>query len=256
LGLSFDRIADKYDSTRGYPETVMEDILSALEQVLDKDMLVLDAGVGTARFARPLQLRGYQIVGIDISKRMLSKAKEKGTEDLIRSDMCTMPFRDGVFAVTLSIHVLHLISTWRCALVEVGRVTTDKFASVAFNREESPAEELRRFYDQTCADLGYVVHHPGLRERELPDLLPPDRQLVITNHEHPIDAQSMIDDFENRTYSNQWLVPEEIHEQAIQALREKYEGTEQIIGREKISLLEWSIDRVWEFASGPDPPLR
>jgi hypothetical protein len=66
----------------------------------------------------------------------------------------------------------------------------------------------------------------------------------------------MIDDFENRTYSSQWMVPEEIHQQAIQALREKYEGVQQIMGKEKISLLVWGIEKIWEFATGPDPAMR
>ncbi len=256
MALSFDRIADKYDATRGYPDKVMEDILRALEGALDKDSKILDAGVGTGRFAKPLQDRGFDVVGIDISKRMLEKAWDKGTRGLLRANMCDLPFADDVFSTTMSIHVLHLISTWRCALVEVGRVTTDNFISVAFNKEDSPAEDLRRFYERTCRDLGYLVGHPGLRERELPELLPPDSETIITSHEHPILVQDMIDDFESRTYSSQWMVPEEIHEQAIAALRERYDGVDEFVGRERISLLTWSIDKVWEFASGPDPGLR
>jgi SAM-dependent methyltransferase len=256
MTVSFDRIADRYDTTRGYPDEVMKDILQALERTLDRKKRILDAGVGTARFAKPLQDIGFDVIGIDISKRMLAKARGKGAENLFRGDLCDMPFRDDTFGTTMSIHVLHLISTWRCALVEIGRVTTDNFISVAFNKEESPAEELRRLYDQICADLGYRVRHPGLRERELPDLLEPDSASVITLHEHPIDVQGMIDDFETRTYSSQWMVPEEIHEQAIEALRQKYDGVQEIMGREKISLLVWNIDKVWEFASGPDPGMR
>ena len=235
---------------------MMKDILGAVQRTLDPGKRILDAGVGTGRFAKPLQDIGFDVVGIDISKRMLAKAREKGAENLFRGDLCDLPFRDDSFGTTMSIHVLHLISTWRCALVEIGRVTTDNFISVAFNKEESPAEELRRLYDQICADLGHNVRHPGMRERELPDLLPPSMSSVITSHEHPIDVQGMIDDFETRTYSSQWMVPEEIHEQAIEALREKCDGVQEIMGREKISLLVWDIDKVWEFASGPDPGLR
>jgi SAM-dependent methyltransferase len=256
MTVSFDRIADRYDTTRGYPDEVMKDILDALERTLDREKRILDAGVGTGRFAKPLQDTGFEVVGIDISKRMLAKAKAKAAENLFRGDLCDMPFRDGAFGTTMSIHVLHLISTWRSALAEIGRVTTDNFISVAFSKEESQAEELRRFYDHICADLGYRVRHPGLRERELPELLPPDMSSVITSHEHPIDAKTMIDDFESRTYSSQWMVPEDIHQQAIDALREEYAGVGRITGREKISLLVWSIDKVREFASGPDTDTR
>lgn len=252
MDVSFDRIADRYDSTRGYPEHTMKDILAALEKVLERHLAVLDAGVGTGRFAKPLQDLGFDLVGVDISKRMLDHAKEKGTANLLRANVLNLPFRDAAFGTTLSIHVLHLVSDWRDALKEISRVTTERLVSVAFNKEDSPAEDIRRFYDSTCEELGCIIRHPGMRERELPDLLEPDRDDVIVYHEHPISVADMIRDFETRTYSSQWMVPDEVHEQAIEALREKYEGVEQVIGKERISLLVWRCERLWEFANTTD----
>ncbi len=83
MGISFDRVAEKYDTTRGYPEHVMEDILNALDSRLKPDDLILDAGMGTGRFAAPLQARDYRIVGIDIAGRMIRKAQEKGVENIL-----------------------------------------------------------------------------------------------------------------------------------------------------------------------------
>lgn len=252
MSLSFDRIADRYDQTRGYPETIMEDILRALSGSLKKGRLVLDAGVGTGRFAKPLQDMGFDIVGVDLSPRMLLKASEKDTKDLVRGDITMLPFQDRVFWATLSIHVLHLVPSWRLALTEITRVTTDKYISIAFRKEDSPAEEIREFYDKMCTELGCRVRHPGLRERELPDYLEPDVDKLIVTHEHPVSVDDMIKDFENRTYSSQWLVPEDIHQQTIQAMREAFQGDEFVIGREKISLLEWDIFKLWKFATGPE----
>lgn len=251
MAYSFDRVAERFDETRYYPDNVMTQIVSSLANALQDGARVLDAGVGTGRFANPLQKKGYEVVGLDISPRMLDKAKEKGTENLFRGDLCAIPFTDSSFSAAMSIHVLHLISTWRCALGEIGRVTTDKFLSVAFNREESPAEELRRLYERVCEENGFEIHHPGMRERELPDLLPADRQSVITLHEHPIEVAKMLSGYEDRILSCQWLVPDEVHEIAMKALREQYNGVVQIFGREKISLLEWDMDRVRGFAAGP-----
>ena len=254
MSLSFDRVADRYDQTRGYPETIMEDILGALEKSLQRDGLILDAGIGTGRFAKPLQDRGFDIVGIDLSPRMLRKAKEKGTTGLVRGDITLLPFQDRVFWATLSIHVLHLVPKWREALTEISRVTTDRFVSIAFRKDDSPAEEVREFYDRMCTELGCRVGHPGLRERELPDYLSPDADKLIVTHEHPIRVEDMINDFESRTYSSQWLVPEEIHQQAIAALREEFSRDDSVVGRERISLLEWDVYRLWKFATGPDIP--
>lgn len=244
MGISFDRIADRFDATRGYPEDVMDDILDAISKTLPEHAKVLDAGVGTGRFAEPLQSRGFDITGVDISRRMLGKAREKHVENLMRSDLCRLPFIDDTFHSALSVHVLHLISDWRCALSEIGRVTAVKFLSIAFNREGSPAEDIRNFYDSVCAELGFDIRHPGLRERELPDLVPPDSQTTITVHEQPVNVPSLIDDYESRTYSSQWPIPEEIHLQAIERMRQEYQGVEQVIGRERISLLQWDVKRI------------
>jgi len=244
LSVSFDRVAEKYDATRGYPEHIMEDILNALGRRLKPEDLILDVGMGTGRFAAPLQARGYRIVGIDIAGRMIKKAQEKGVENILRADLLSLPFQDLVFDRTISIHVLHLIRNWKSALVEIGRVTKDEFVSVAFNKEESPAQEIRNAYDRACEELGHSMKHPGMRERELPDVLQPDEVKPIVIHEHPVDVRSLIREFETRTYSSQWTVPEEIHEEAIELLKEQFGDLDQVQGIERISLIVWNADRL------------
>ena len=244
MSVSFDRVAEKYDTTRGYPEHIMDDILNALDRRLKPDDLILDAGMGTGRFAAPLQARGYRIVGIDIAGRMIKKAQEKGVENILRADLVSLPFQDLVFDRTISIHVLHLIKNWKSALVEIGRVTKDEFVSVAFNKEESPAQEIRNAYDRACEELGHSMKHPGMRERELPDVLQPDEVKPIVIHEHPVDVRSLIQEFETRTYSSQWTVPEEIHEEAIELLKEQFGDLDQVQGIERISLIVWNADRL------------
>lgn len=251
MTISFDRIADRYDSTRSFPEPIMRAILKDLDPLLGRGVRILDAGVGTGRFAKPLQEMGHEVVGIDVSPKMLSKAREKGVADIIRGDVCVLPFADAAFETTLSIHVLHLISKWMCALREFSRVTTGSLVSVETDRSGSPAEVIREMYDSTCAELGYPVKHPGMRERELPELLPPDRKRLVTVHEEPVDVQLTILNMQNRSFSNQWSVPEDIHEEAIRRLRDEFEGNVRMAERERISLLIWSMDRVRRFASGP-----
>ncbi len=252
-GISFDRIADRFDETRGYPDDVMEVILEALASALPKKGRTLDAGVGTGRFAAPLTLEGFEMVGVDISPKMLAKARGKGLDNLLRADLCALPFKDRAFKAALSVHVLHLIPEWKCALKEISRVTQDRFVSVAFNKLDSQAELIRDFYGQTCTELGFKVAHPGVRERELPDLVPPDSDTAITIHEHPLTVQQIIADCEARTYSDQWFVPEEIHQQAVEAMKERFGGIERVTGRERISLLQWDVARIRAFAAGVGP---
>jgi ubiquinone/menaquinone biosynthesis C-methylase UbiE len=73
--------------------------------------LLLEAGVGTGRFATWLAKRGFEVVGIDISKEMLKKAKEKKEilnvdVGLILADVHFLPFRQGVFDSCICINVM------------------------------------------------------------------------------------------------------------------------------------------------------
>jgi len=251
--VSFDRIANRFDATRSYPDETWKAVIEAVAGALDKEKRILEAGVGTGRLAAPLQAKGFNIIGVDISARMLEKAREKRVEDLLEADLCALPFRDHVFAQTISVHVLHLIKGWKCALAEIARATTKSFVSVGFMKEESPAEEVRRLYDEACKRLGFTVHHPGVRERDLPELLPPDSEKPIVTLERPVDVQKLIEDYESRTYSQQWSVPDDIHAQAIQAMREECEGVETVMGKERIVLLEWDMKRIRKFSKGEEP---
>jgi ubiquinone/menaquinone biosynthesis C-methylase UbiE len=244
LGVSFDRIAEIYDETRGLPLDVMEDVLAALSKELDKERLVLDAGVGTGRYAQPLQAKGYRVVGLDISKKMLAKAKAKGTSDIIRGNLSSLPFPDDTFDVCLSVHVLHLISDWRKALEEIGRVTTGKFVSVATSHEESPAHAVRLAYEKACEELGFSTRHPGMRERELPEILEPDIIKQIAAHGHPTPVPFLINEFQNRIFSSLWRVPEEIHQQAMQAIKEEFDGVDTLLDTEEISLIVWRAEKI------------
>ncbi|MBE0518533.1 MAG: methyltransferase domain-containing protein [Thermoplasmata archaeon] len=243
-GRSFDNIADRFDDTRAYPTEVMDLIIRNLSERLTKGGRYLDAGIGTGRFAEPLQRRGFDITGVDISRRMLAKARAKGTENVILGDICALPFRDKAFEHTMSVHVMHLISDWRCAISEIARVTRGELLSVGFYKEDSEVEEFRKFYLDVCRDLGHEIHHAGVMERDLPEIIKPDRDETLTRHIHPVDVQTMINNYETRTFSDQWDVPDDVHEGAMDALMERYGGLNQLIGRERIALIAWRAERL------------
>lgn len=138
--VSFDRVVEIYDETRGFPVFVMGKIIKTLMAELEGYVSILDVGVGTARFSKPLQDHGYYVVGIDVSLGMLRKAVERGMRNLLVSSVCSLPFKDDSFDVTISVGLLHLIKEWRLALQEISRVTRQLLVSVV-RRGESPASE-------------------------------------------------------------------------------------------------------------------
>lgn len=255
MAISFDRIADRYDATRSYPDEVMVLILRTLDDELEGRGPILDAGTGTGRYLVPLSGMGYEVTGIDVSQMMLSRAWAKGGRNLIRADVNALPFTEQTFEATLSIHVLHLIKTWKRALWEIARVTRDRLISISTDRSDSPAEEIRLRYEKACEQLGFRVEHQGMRERELSEILSPDKEKRITTYERPVDVTNRIDGLEARTYSSQWFVPEDVHREAIAAVREHFEGVAQLVDREKIAMIVWSIGRIRRFVSAPEAEL-
>ncbi|MEN9229874.1 MAG: class I SAM-dependent methyltransferase, partial [Thermostichus sp. DG02_5_bins_236] len=80
----FDRAADFYDATRGFPAGVDEEIADAILTAVGatSETHFLEVGIGTGRIAWPLIRRGYSYVGIDISEQMLAQLRRKLRERL------------------------------------------------------------------------------------------------------------------------------------------------------------------------------
>ena len=93
----FDEWADIYDSVYSYQK---EDIAFYVEEALAAGGPVLELGCGTGRVAVPMAQAGVEVVGLDSSRAMLSKASAKirgaggvrGSLSLVQGDMRALPF--------------------------------------------------------------------------------------------------------------------------------------------------------------------
>ena len=64
---------------------------------------ILDLACGPGRHAAELERLGGQVVGFDLSRAMLRRARERTRAHLIRGDMRALPFRDGSFALAVNL---------------------------------------------------------------------------------------------------------------------------------------------------------
>jgi SAM-dependent methyltransferase len=77
--------------------------LQFLKNTLKADGYVLDVACGTGRHLIPLSKEGFNIVGLDVSKRLLGIAKSRWRGAvLVRADMRFLPFKTGAFAAAVS----------------------------------------------------------------------------------------------------------------------------------------------------------
>jgi len=194
---------------------------------------ILDVGVGTGRLAEPLQNAGFEILGIDISKKMMSKAREKGVQNLVIADARFIPFRDKSFDATISVHVLHLITDWKKALGEVCRVTRHAMFSLYDARKDT----VREAYYRIIKQYGYERHYPGKSEQDLRDLISPNKSRFVISYD--VSADNRLIRLRQRTSSSQWEIPEQLNLRVVEQLRKEFAGK---VFRQDLHLQWWKID--------------
>lgn len=119
--LNFDQIADRYDETRGGEERGRQ-FAPDLARLLRPDKRVLDVGLGTGAVAAALCELGFDVLGLDLSERMLARARPRLRGGLVRGDVMSLPFAADSIDQAYSVWVLHVVGDVSVALRELARV--------------------------------------------------------------------------------------------------------------------------------------
>ena len=237
----FDSIANAYDSTRSFPPEVMEKIVLRLGAHLGTGGPMLDVGVGTGRFAAPLAKLGLNVVGIDLARNMMAKAREKGFDNILMASATDMPFRDGAFESATMVHVLHLIPDWQGALSELSRVVRGSLFTVATVTEK--LHEPRAIYERRLEELGYGRAYLGMHEKMLAKRLEPDEAEHVCDHDVTMPADTYIGNLERREYSWATRLPDEAHKAVVEEIRHALGGTTETV-RGRIFIYRWKARRL------------
>ena len=74
-----------------------------LKQHLKPEDTILDLACGTGRHSIPLSRQGYEMVGLDVSVKLLKIAKKRSRQlQVVRGDMRFLPFKTQTFAAAIS----------------------------------------------------------------------------------------------------------------------------------------------------------
>lgn len=117
----WDKIAKEWVEFRANPITEVKEFLK------DKKGKVLDLGCGSGR--NFLEKKGLEFYGIDFSKEMVKKAKQKPYKKVIESNAWEIKFPDNFFDSALYISALHCIPSEENrekSLIELARVLKPK----------------------------------------------------------------------------------------------------------------------------------
>ncbi len=248
--VSFDRIADVYDETRGLPPAPMAKAVSFLAEEL-QGKRVLEIGVGTGRYAVPLQKSAIEVVGVDIAARMVARGLEKGLRNVVFADGARLPFRDATFDAVTSNHVLHLVADWQTVLGEAERVL--RLRGVYFSLfERYKGTTLADEYRAIVRSFGYQRTDPGLHERNFPRLVPPARVVRVAHWDEIGPAEKILEEMDRRLYAFMWNVPDAFHDKALAILRAEHGG--KLLDRTfDLEVAFWNRDQLGPLARAPLP---
>jgi SAM-dependent methyltransferase len=119
--VAFDRVADRYDETRGGVERGRL-MAREIDPLLERGRPVLEIGVGTGIVARGLLDLGHRVFGVDLSPPMASRAADRLGPVVAVGDAMRLPAADASLHQAYSVWVLHLVGDQPTVLAEVARI--------------------------------------------------------------------------------------------------------------------------------------
>jgi len=231
--LSFDRAAEIYDETRGFPPGVADLVTDSVASILPTGARVVDIGVGTGRIAKPLLARGFRVTGVDLSPKMMRRLLEtlppgSPRPPLVEGDAGRLPLASQIFDAAMSVHVFHLIAQWREALAEVRRILKPGGVFLTgheWRPDDSPPQVVFRKWREIVGAKGIAAHEgPGARDfedvkKELFALGAAMDEWAVGEWATTRTLAGHIETIEHRTWSSTWGVPDDFFPQCLAELR-------------------------------------
>jgi SAM-dependent methyltransferase len=208
--VTFDRAADYYDATRGFPPGQEVGAAQALARAgsLDANTSVLEIGIGTGRIALPLAPMVGRVLGVDLSRRMMERLIAKRQDETIfvaEGDAARLPFPTGIFNAVVAVHVFHLMAAWQDALAEVARVL--KPGGVLLSGAEGRRNALAAFWDAVDGKASKRAR-PGVPHENRDTFLEEAGWTPAGMVRHPYTEQRIpqqfIDGLRARIFSSTW----------------------------------------------------
>lgn len=221
--LSFDRIADRYDETRGGLDRGRL-LARAIAPHLHPGA-VLEVGVGTGAVAAGLTELGHPVVGADLSLAMLARAGRHLGPRVAAADGYRLPVPDGAARNVVMVWVLHLVPEPVAFLAEAARVLHDggRLVVVPAGGQWEPDD-----MGQIISAMHHALRPPRDRPEHLADHAAAAGFALVGQHaseteEWETSPEDQAQRIESRAWSSLWDVPDErwaeVVAPAIAALR-------------------------------------
>ena len=200
---------------------------------------VLEIGVGTGRVSVPLSKEGVMTSGVDVSRKMLERARAKGGLEVVQADGSSTPFRERSFDAVLLAHVFHIIENSEGVLLEGARVSRVGVFALVRRREDNRAhhsfwgggepgaggEERQEWFRRLAEKYNWSWDRSRLRdwgrERRLLERYPPDELVQVSDHIDASTFEDRIERISKRAYAFTSGMPEGMKEEVIAEMRRR-----------------------------------
>jgi ubiquinone/menaquinone biosynthesis C-methylase UbiE len=250
IAAQFDRISQIYDETR---EPLKEAAIDKIRSILRRDNCssIVEVGVGTGRVAKPLQERGLDIVGLDVSRGMLLKAREKGVLRLILADADFLPLREKSFDAAILAHVLQTFENPAEVFGKIVGVVKKEVVALVMKRDEALASEtndyrmMRQVFEKVSAQMGYALPRSAgewrRKETEFLAAFPPTELITIQDELIETTVDERLSFFEKRPFRYCVEVPDEVFQKVMQELRSSLDTKMKIQYRRVEQMAIWKL---------------
>jgi SAM-dependent methyltransferase len=239
--VSFDRVANRYDETRGGEERGAAAAADLVPHLSGSGRL-LEIGIGTGLVAAALATGGRSVLGIDVSTAMLGYARERIGGRVAVADAARLPFPDGTFQDVYAVHVLHLIEDQAPVFREAARVLRPGGRFLVGLNGGPP--ECRDEVVDLLAEMNDRID-PGRADRESPD------RLVERAERAGFRGAGLFEGAERRTRLSAAAIARRLEERMTSSLWEVPEDQWQQVVVPVIERLHAIGDEPMEFVSRP-----
>jgi len=161
---------DQWEEFKIVTQAEEKALLSLMGDV--KAQKILDVGCGTGRYAKRFEDLGAHMVGIDYSKKMIRKAKNKTRmTSYIVADALHLPFKDNIFRIVLSALVINHVKNLRLFLTEMLRTCRRGGELIISHVWREGFQDIREFHEYFGKNLEFTVQEylypPNILHKEL-----------------------------------------------------------------------------------------
>jgi len=216
--INFDRIADRYDATRGGLGRGVQ-LAADLAPLLDPAEPVFEVGVGTGVISLALRDHGFSTIGVDISEQMLARARERLGARLVQGDAMQLPVASASLGQMLSVWVLHLVGDVRTVMDEILRCLRPGGRYLVMDGRPGPeingaVDEIWRELERALGRESFSGRIRGFADHAAAAGLHVGDIVETGPYEVFQSAAQIADNIEGRTNSWMWDIPDDLWNRA------------------------------------------